>query len=463
MSVRNFRGVAEVASPPRRVRRVAFGRQRIDAVLVVLELVIVTILLAAATEQRWPAPEAAVFVALLGTGGLYRSRLNASALEVLPRLAGFCVLATLAVVVVFDPTTPILRAGVEALGVASVLFVVRVLYYAVVRARRRSRPAMRSRTAIVGGGMVASKILQNLEQHPEFGLEPIIVVDSDPLPEIVEWGTPVTDGVENLREIVMRHNVETVIVAFSRTTDQNYVSPLRQCDDLDCEIFIVPRLFEFVHLTNDMDRVHTIPLVHVRRSAQRAWCWHAKRLVDLVVSSLALLLVSPVLLVCALAIAVTDRSGPIIFKQQRTGRNGTLFHLYKFRSMRPVSAATSDIDWSPDRSLRLTAIGRFLRKTSIDELPQLWNVVRGDMSLVGPRPERPHFVEQFESTVPSYQHRHRVNVGLTGWAAINGLRGDTSIDDRAIYDNFYIENWSIWLDAKIILLTFKAMLRGTGS
>lgn len=463
MSVRNDRGLSEVTPPLHRVRCVAFGRQRIDVVLVVVELIIVTILLATGTEQVWPAPEAAVFIALLGAGGLYRSRLNSSALEVLPRLAGFCVLATLAVVFVFDPTTPILRAGVDALGVASVLFVMRIIYYAVVRATRRSGPTMRSRTAIIGGGVVASKILHNLEQHPEFGLEPVIVVDQDPLPEITAWGTPVTDGVDNLREVVLRHDVETVIVAFSRTTDQNHVSPLRQCDDLDCEIFIVPRLFEFVHLTNDMERIHTVPLVHVRRNAQRAWCWHAKRVVDLVISSLALLLVSPVLLACALAVAATDRSGPIIFKQQRTGRNGTLFNLYKFRSMRPVAAATSDVDWSPDRSMRLTPIGRFLRKTSIDELPQLWNVVRGDMSLVGPRPERPHFVAQFQTTVPSYQHRHRVNVGLTGWAAINGLRGDTSIDDRAIYDNFYIENWSIWLDAKIILLTFKAMLRGTGS
>ncbi len=130
--------------------------------------------------------------------------------------------------------------------------------------------------------------------------------------------------------------------------------------------------------------------------------------------------------------------------------------------MRPVASTTSDSEWQPSQRDRIGPVGRFIRKTSLDELPQLWNVFRGDMSIVGPRPERPHFVEQFESSVPSYRDRHRVPAGLTGWAAINGLRGDTSITDRAIYDNFYIENWSVWLDIKIIVRTVGTVLRGTG-
>ncbi|MCY1658658.1 sugar transferase [Dietzia sp. SL131] len=129
--------------------------------------------------------------------------------------------------------------------------------------------------------------------------------------------------------------------------------------------------------------------------------------------------------------------------------------------MRPVDAEASDTAWHPED--RISPLGRFLRTTSIDELPQLWNVVRGDMSLVGPRPERPHFVEQFAQTVPSYGDRHRVTAGLTGWAAVNGLRGDTSITDRALYDNFYIQNWSIWLDIKVLLLTVRAVVARTGA
>jgi exopolysaccharide biosynthesis polyprenyl glycosylphosphotransferase len=428
-----------------------------------VDLVAMSVMFVVATTRSAPLAEAAVFVVILGLGRLYRSRLNASALETLPRLAAFCTLGTIPVVTVFDPDDSLVHADVLAIKMTCLLFVVRIVYFALVRRRRRSSPSMRSRTAIIGGGTVSAKLLDSLEQHPELGLEPVVVVDNDPLPEIGDWGVPVDPRVDRLRDIVTDLDIETVIVAFTRHADKDFVAPLRDCDDLDCEVFIVPRLFEFVHLAGDMERVHTVPLVHVRRNAQRTWCWQAKRLVDLTVALLTIVLVAPVLLTCAAAVFVTDPSGPVIFRQRRIGRQGTPFDLYKFRSMRSVSTATSDTDWNVNRERRLTPIGALLRKTSLDELPQLWNVVKGDMSLVGPRPERPHFVEQFANSVPSYGHRHRVHVGLTGWAAIHGLRGDTSIDDRALYDNFYIENWSVWLDVKIVLLTFRAVLRGTGS
>jgi lipopolysaccharide/colanic/teichoic acid biosynthesis glycosyltransferase len=195
----------------------------------------------------------------------------------------------------------------------------------------------------------------------------------------------------------------------------------------------------------------------------RTWYWPFKRVFDVAVSATALLLLSPLLAVTALAVWIPDRHAPIIFRQHRIGRNGAQFTLYKFRSMRPAPPDDSDTSWNAQVTSRVSTVGKLIRKSSIDELPQLWNVVKGDMSLVGPRPERPHFVEQFQDSVPSYRARHRMKAGLTGWAAIHGLRGDTSIDDRAMYDNFYIENWSVWLDIRIIILTVGAVIRGTGS
>jgi exopolysaccharide biosynthesis polyprenyl glycosylphosphotransferase len=187
-----------------------------------------------------------------------------------------------------------------------------------------------------------------------------------------------------------------------------------------------------------------------------------KRLVDVLVSGLLLLLLLPVLVLLALAVRIDGGPG-ILFRQERVGVDGHTFNVLKFRSLKPVDEKESATTWNVSHDDRVSVIGRFLRKTSLDELPQLINILRGDMSLVGPRPERPHFVHQFRVAYPSYEARHRVPSGLTGWAQIHGLRGDTSIADRARFDNYYIENWSMWLDVKIVLRTISSVLRGAGS
>jgi exopolysaccharide biosynthesis polyprenyl glycosylphosphotransferase len=183
-------------------------------------------------------------------------------------------------------------------------------------------------------------------------------------------------------------------------------------------------------------------------------------LFDRAVAAVALLLLSPLLLVLAVLVRTTSR-GPVIFRQQRVGRDGRLFEIYKFRTM-THNGTTGSGEVSPAGDPRVTPVGRVLRGWYLDELPQLVNVVKGDMSLVGPRPERPHFVEQFSAQYELYTHRHRVKAGLTGLAQVSGLRGDTSIADRARYDNFYIENWSLWLDVKIILRTVSEVLFAKG-
>jgi lipopolysaccharide/colanic/teichoic acid biosynthesis glycosyltransferase len=190
--------------------------------------------------------------------------------------------------------------------------------------------------------------------------------------------------------------------------------------------------------------------------------WSLKRAFDVALSALALVVLAPVLVACALAVRLEGGPG-VIFRQARVGLDGHHFECLKFRSMRPASEAESATRWSVVGDQRVGPVGRVLRRTSLDELPQLWNILRGDMTLVGPRPERPHFVEKFSSELPRYDHRHRVPSGLTGLAQVSGLRGaDTPISDRARFDNFYIENWSLWLDAKVLLRTITEVLFARG-
>ncbi|WP_010539673.1 exopolysaccharide biosynthesis polyprenyl glycosylphosphotransferase [Dietzia alimentaria] len=448
---------AVVAEPSRRLR---LSRTRTDLVLLALDTVVLVVVMAALVEIGVEAVAAAFAVILaVELTGNYRSLVTLSVLNDAPRLAGSAVVGSLVLKAAFEGDDSI-RALLVMIGCVFLsLFVIRALYYSVVRQVRRRSVGARRRTVIVGGGLVASELLESIYRFPELGLTPVAVVDSDPLLGADQLPVPILD--RPLHDVVSELDVQTVIVAFRNAPDSSLVSPLRQCDQLDCEIFLVPRLFEFVHLNSDMDRIHTIPLIRVRRHIHRTWYWHAKRVFDVTVAGTALILLAPLLALTAVAVKLTSPEAPVLFRQVRVGGDEREFLLYKFRSMRPVDGGASDTDWHSEN--RISPLGRFLRTTSIDELPQLWNVVRGDMSLVGPRPERPHFVEQFAQTVPSYGDRHRVTAGLTGWAAINGLRGDTSITDRALYDNFYIQNWSIWLDIKILLLTARAVVARTGA
>jgi exopolysaccharide biosynthesis polyprenyl glycosylphosphotransferase len=204
------------------------------------------------------------------------------------------------------------------------------------------------------------------------------------------------------------------------------------------------------------DQIWGIPLCPVRRSVLHTTAWRAKRGFDVVLAGAALVLSAPLLGLIALAVRLSS-PGPVLFRQCRIGQDGRRFDLLKFRSMRvDHDGATS---WAATAEHQ-TTVGRWLRRTSLDELPQLWNVLRGDMSLVGPRPERPLFAERFSADIAGYRDRHRLPVGLTGWAQVHGLRGDdTSMTERARFDNSYIEGWSLWLDVVILLRTAGAVLR----
>jgi exopolysaccharide biosynthesis polyprenyl glycosylphosphotransferase len=405
---------------------------------------------------------AALVVMSYASGDLYRSRLSMSSLDDLPALAGRAMVAgavatSMAAMVGARTTNGLLLAAAIA---AALVPLGRTVCCAIVRRVRASR-IIEHPTLILGAGVVGARLATVLIEHPEYGLAPVGFLDSDPLLPAERLPVPLLAGHDELAKVIERLGVEDVIVAFASVRESEMVSVIRTCDRLNCEILFVPRLFELASTTRDTDNIWGVPVLRLRRAPFRSPLWQVKRILDVVVAGLALLLLSPVLLACALAVKIESREG-VVFSQERVGIDGRPFKLLKFRSMHPADDAESQTQWNIAHDGRVGSVGRLLRRSSLDELPQLWNILRGDMTLVGPRPERPHFVTQFAKTYPWYTARHRVPAGLTGWAQIHGLRGDTSIEDRARFDNFYIENWSLWTDCKIMLRTVGQVIRCAG-
>ena len=420
------------------------------------------------SPSRKTAAFGAVLIVLLAIAGLYRSRLSLSVLDDLPTIVGRWLAA--AAIALFGQVvwSQALWAdyiinwrflwGAVTIGVFLVLL--RAVGYAIVRSLRSHR-LVAHRTLIIGAGSVGNQVADILRAHPEYGLHPVGFLDSDPRIVDSPSGLPVLGGPEDVVDIIGTGGVRNVVVAFSSMRESQMVSLIRTCDRHSCELFVVPRLFELHQVDGEMDNAWGLPLVRLRRATYRSQAWQVKRLIDVLVSGVALFILAPALAVVAAAVRIDGGAG-ILFKQERVGVDGRHFQVLKFRSLRPANETESATNWNVAHDDRLSRVGKFIRKTSLDELPQLINILRGDMSLVGPRPERPHFVNQFRNAYPSYEARHRVPSGLTGWAQVHGLRGDTSIADRARFDNYYIENWSLWLDLKIILRTVSSVFRGAG-
>lgn len=306
-------------------------------------------------------------------------------------------------------------------------------------------------TLIVGSGPTGVEVAEALDDNPRVGLVPCGFVDRF----CAETGDlPWVGRHDDLPAILVATGVRNVVIAFGGAPETELVGIVRRCRDLDVQFYVVPRLFELGISAGDLGHeVDGLPLARVTTSDQRAL--RAKRIFDVVVAGLLMLLTAPVLLACAIAVKVSS-PGPVLFRQVRVGLGGRPFEILKFRTM--TVNDDSSTQWSVDSDDRVTAVGRILRPSHLDELPQLINVLRGEMSLIGPRPERPHFVEQFSAEVDGYEYRHRVPVGITGWAQVNGYWGDSSIERRVRLDNRYIENWSIWRDLVIALRTIPTLL-----
>ena len=403
----------------------------------------------------------AVVLIILNRADLHRSRLELSVLDDLPTYLVAAAAASLAMA----GTETIAHTHVPAprtcltFGAMCLLLVTagRTLSYQVVRRLRRSHLVVHP-VLIVGSGDVGQRLAGAMLAHPEYGLTPVGFVDSHPDARPQARGVrPVLGGLADLPAILKHFDVNDVVFAFGAHPDAHLVRLVRACVRMDLQVFIVPRYFE---LWGADRRARTevlwgVPLVRLRRWPLRPSQAWMKRCLDIALASFSLIVLSPVLTACAIAVRLETGPG-ILFRQVRIGRHGKTFTLLKFRTMHP-SGDEAEWRWSIDGDQRIGRIGKFLRRSSLDELPQLVNVLLGQMSMVGPRPERPYFVQDFARRFSRYADRHRVATGLTGWAQVNGLRGDTSIEDRVTFDNYYIDNWSLWSDVKIMLRTVLAV------
>jgi exopolysaccharide biosynthesis polyprenyl glycosylphosphotransferase len=329
---------------------------------------------------------------------------------------------------------------------------------------------------IMGAGVIGAQVARRLESHPEYGLVPIGFLDEDPrsVAEVGGRDVPVLGTVEDLDETVERTGVRRLIVAFSSVTDARVSRLIQRCQELGMEVSVVPRMFDTINDRVGYDTVGGLPLLSFAAVDPDGMQFAIKHALDRVLALALLVVCSPVIL-CAAVVVRLSSPGPAFFRQRRVGRDGKVFDFYKFRSMRVAQGSaqegeqgTGALDFLLSGDVapggvegedRRTTVGRFLRSTSLDELPQLFNVLRGDMSLVGPRPERPEFVELFRQDIIRYGDRHRVKSGITGWAQVHGLRGQTSLAERVEWDNYYIAHWSLGLDLKILALTLVALFR----
>jgi exopolysaccharide biosynthesis polyprenyl glycosylphosphotransferase len=314
------------------------------------------------------------------------------------------------------------------------------------------------RVLIVGAGPEAEALRDRIVAAPELGYR-VVGCLAEP-GAAAPTGLPVLGDPSALVATIRAHGVGEVLVAQPSLSHQQLVELVGQCTRERVSIKVFPDLFQIMAAEVTTSELGGLPLLRVRDVTLRGWNRALKRAVDLVGSAVLLVLLAPLLLGIALLVKLTSPGGPVFFVQERLGLDDRPFQLLKFRSMRvDAEAATGPVMARPDDD-RTTPLGRLLRRLSLDELPQLINVLVGEMSLVGPRPERPHFVQQFEKAIPRYRDRHQEKAGMTGWAQINGLRGRTSIVERTRYDLFYVEHWSLLFDLKILLSTVAAVFRG---
>ncbi len=409
-------------------------------------------------------------VALLFLRGMYKRTLSISILDgILPVLSGIAVaaMACLAAVVFTDPTARPAGLLARAWLFATMYVGAGRILLSVSQRRARDRGLLGRRAVIVGAGKVGAHVARRLEEHPFYGLRPVGFLDADPPPliDVADRRAPVLGGPDDLERVVREVGIEHVILAFSAEADQRLVPLVRRCDELGLEVSLVPRLYEAINERVALDHLGGMPLLALRAVDPKGWQFAIKHAFDWVAAGLLLVVLAPVLGAVAVGVRLSS-PGPVLFRQRRVGRDGQVFDLRKFRSMRLPDDDAGDFQLQPGAAPggvegqdRRTRLGRFIRRTSLDELPQLLNVIRGEMSLIGPRPERPEFVNLFGGDIDRYSDRHRVKSGITGWAQVNGYRGQTSLADRVEWDNFYIENWSLWLDVKILLLTLVAVAR----
>jgi Undecaprenyl-phosphate glucose phosphotransferase len=329
--------------------------------------------------------------------------------------------------------------------------------YRAVQVQLQERGVGRDRALIVGTGDIGQLVLDKIKNSSYLGYEVVGFVSKNGHGELTELsGRPVLGQAEDLSQLIDQYQIDEVIIALPEAAHDEILDLISKCSKADLSIKVFPDVFQIIANQVSIDDLGGLPLLSIRDVRLRGWRVTVKRLMDLTVSAIGLVLLSPFMFLLAILIKL-ESPGPVFYVQERMGLDAKPFLMLKFRSMRQDAEANGP-GWTRQNDPRRTRLGTILRKLNVDEFPQLINVLIGEMSVVGPRPERPVYVEQFQRTIPRYMERHKEKSGMTGWAQVNGLRGDTSIIERTKYDLWYIENWSVLLDLKIIIRTvFRAV------
>jgi exopolysaccharide biosynthesis polyprenyl glycosylphosphotransferase len=413
-----------------------------------------------------------VNLVVLRARGWASERLKTTFLDTISSVVAGVALSTMLVIAaaaIFDVSRP-LTLSVRLWLYASVYLSIARCMLLVVRRRAISSDLYATPTLILGAGVIGIHLARRLMSDSSYGLRPVGLLDPDPLAkadQLEAAPVPVLEGLDRLPDAVRVTGARHVILAFSSEPDHVLAPRVRECQALGVEVSLIPRMYESINERTTLDHVGGLPLLTLHTVDPYGWQFAVKHAFDRTASAIGLLLASPLLLTLAVLIKLSS-PGPILFRQRRVGRDGHEFDLLKFRSMREAPAEVAQTTFvltaghapgGVEGFDRRTWIGRIIRDLSLDELPQLVNVLRGDMSLVGPRPERPEYVARFTQEVVGYENRHRVRSGITGWAQVHGLRGQTSIADRVEWDNYYILNWSLRLDFRILALTVAEILR----
>ena len=328
----------------------------------------------------------------------------------------------------------------------------RVLFREVLRYMRRKGHNLRY-AIIVGTGSLANDIFNRIELHPELGLKikGFLSQDKSAVGSVIN-GIPVIGTYKDIGKIIIDKDIDQVITALPIEQHALTVELLKDIGNEMVDIKVVPDLCEFMTLRGGIDELDGLPIISLQDTPLYGWNIVVKRTFDIIFSVAAIIITAPIIALISILIKFISH-GPVFYKQERMGLDGKKFITYKFRTMMVNAEENTGPVWAKENDERKTTIGTFLRRTNLDELPQFFNVLKGEMSIVGPRPERPVFVEQFKKSIPQYMLRHKMKAGITGCAQVNGWRGNTSIEKRIEYDLYYIENWSLMFDIKIILMT----------
>jgi Undecaprenyl-phosphate glucose phosphotransferase len=307
---------------------------------------------------------------------------------------------------------------------------------------------------IIGAGDLGCNFLERLEKHREFGFYVKGFLDDDNAKQGTKIGsTTVIAKIAILEDYLDKNHVDEVVIALPLAAYEKLGTIIATCEKHGVRVSIIPDYFRYIPAKPKVAEIDDIPLIYIRDvPLDTGLNKLIKRVFDIIIATVVMILIAPVFTLIAVGVKLSS-PGPVLFKQKRVGLNRKHFDIYKFRSMRVSTDEVAATTWTTPDDQRRTGFGEFIRKTSMDELPQLFNVLKGDMSLVGPRPERPFFVEKFKEEIPKYMVKHQVKPGITGWAQVNGWRGDTSIEERIKCDIYYVENWSLILDVKIIFMT----------